>query len=85
VDKGFDTNENIDVVIRPEDIEITSKEEGTISGVVESVTFKGVHYEMMVKSKGYEWMIHSTIMKEEGREIGMNILPENIHIMKKVI
>lgn len=85
VDKGFEKNEKIDVVIRPEDIEITSKENASITGVVESVTFKGVHYEMMVKSKGYEWMIHSTIMREEGTEIGMNISPENIHIMKKVI
>lgn len=85
VDKGFTKNENIDVVIRPEDIEIVDLEDGMIKGRVKSVTFKGVHYEMMVMSKDYEWMIHSTIMKEEGREIGMNILPENIHIMKKVI
>lgn len=84
VDRGFAKNENIDVVIRPEDIEIVPKEVAAVIGVVESVTFKGVHYEMMVKSKGYEWMIHSTIMKEEGTEIGMNIIPENIHIMKKV-
>ncbi|NLK44008.1 MAG: spermidine/putrescine ABC transporter ATP-binding protein, partial [Tissierellia bacterium] len=46
--------------------------------------FKGVHYEMIVKSKDFEWMIHSTIMKPIGTEIGMTILPENIHIMKKV-
>lgn len=85
VDKGFKKNENIDVVIRPEDIEVVSKKEGAITGIVDSVTFKGVHYEMMVNGDGYEWMIHSTIMKAEGSEIGMNILPENIHIMKKVI
>ena len=85
VDKGFNNDENIDVVVRPEDIDLVHSEEGAITGIVESVTFKGVHYEMMVKSPDYEWMIHSTIMKEEGREIGMNILPENIHIMRKVI
>lgn len=85
VDKGFKKNENIDVVIRPEDIEVVSKKEGAISGIVDSVTFKGVHYEMMVKSSDFNWMIHSTIMKEEGTEIGMNILPENIHIMRKVV
>lgn len=84
VDKGFRKDEAIDVVIRPEDVEIVSKEEGSIVGVVTSVTFKGVHYEMMVKSNKYEWMIHSTIMKPIGTEIGMKILPENIHIMKKV-
>lgn len=85
VDKGFNKDEDIDVVIRPEDIEIVSKDKGHIIGKVESVTFKGVHYEMMVKSNGYEWMIHSTIMKPEDTEIGMNIRPENIHIMKKVM
>ncbi len=85
VDKGFSPNEDIDVVIRPEDIEIVDKEEGQLRGIVESVIFKGVHYEMLVKSNDYQWMIHSTIMKEEGREIGMNIAPENIHIMKKVV
>lgn len=85
VDKGFNKGENIDVVIRPEDIEIVPAEDGMLKGLVESVTFKGVHYEMMVRSEDYEWMIHSTIMKEVASEIGMNILPENIHIMKKVI
>lgn len=84
VDKGFSKDENIEVVIRPEDIEIVPEEEGSLRGVVTSVTFKGVHYEMMVKSNDFEWMIHSTIMKPVGAEIGMNVLPENIHIMKKV-
>ncbi len=83
VDKGFDKKENIEVVIRPEDIEIVSVEEGILHGTVTSVTFKGVHYEMMVQSNDYEWMIHSTIMKPIGTEIGMTVLPDNIHIMKK--
>lgn len=84
VDKAFDKAEEIDVVIRPEDIDVVSKEEGSLKGIVDHVTFKGVHYEMMVKSDDFEWMIHSTIMKPIGTEIGMMILPENIHIMKKV-
>ncbi|WP_313758824.1 spermidine/putrescine ABC transporter ATP-binding protein [Tissierella sp.] len=84
VDKGFDKDEEIEVVIRPEDIEIVSLESGKLKGVVDSVTFKGVHYEMIVKSNDLDWMIHSTIMKPVGTEIGMMILPENIHIMKKV-
>ena len=85
VDSGFDKNEKVDVVIRPEDLEITTKEEGMITGIVKSVTFKGVHYEIMVQDKDIEWMIHSTIMRPVGTEIGMNVIPENIHIMKKVV
>lgn len=85
VDKGFSKMEKIDVVIRPEDLEIVPLEEGLLKGVVTSVTFKGVHYEMMVKEGEIEWMVHSTIMKPVGTEIGMKVLPENIHIMKKVI
>ncbi len=85
VDKGFDKDELVDVVIRPEDLEITSPNEALLKGVVTSVTFKGVHYEMMVEDGNMEWMVHSTIMKPVGAEIGMNIIPENIHIMRKVI
>ena len=84
VDKGFMKNEAIDVVIRPEDIEVVAKDIGNLNGIVTHVIFKGVHYEMTVESNGMEWMIHSTIMKEIGSEIGMMVLPENIHIMKKV-
>ena len=85
VDKGFDKNEKVDVVIRPEDLEITTADEGMISGIVTSVTFKGVHYEIMVQDGDIEWMIHSTIMRPVGTEIGMNVIPDNIHIMKKVV
>lgn len=84
VDKGFENNEKVDVVIRPEDIEITSVENGKWEGIVDSVIFKGVHYEMIVKSNGYDWMIQSTIMKAEGEHIGMSITPDDIHIMRKV-
>ena len=85
VDKGFKERENVDVVIRPEDLEITSPDKGLLKGVVTSVTFKGVHYEMTVKDMDMEWMVHSTIMKPVGTEIGMTVIPENIHVMKKVI
>lgn len=85
VDKGFKEREIVDVVIRPEDLEITSPDKGLLKGVVTSVTFKGVHYEMIVKDKDMEWMVHSTIMKPVGTEIGMTVIPENIHVMKKVI
>ena len=84
VDKGFENKEDVDVVIRPEDLEIVPVDKGELKGIVESVTFKGVHYEMIVKSKDFDWMIHSTIMKPVGTEIGMTVLHENIHIMKKV-
>jgi spermidine/putrescine transport system ATP-binding protein len=84
VDKGFLKDEDVEVVIRPEDVDIVSPDKGMLKGIVTSVTFKGVHYEMIVKDKDIEWMIHSTIMKEVGTEIGMDILPENIHIMRKV-
>ncbi len=85
VDKGFERMEKVDVVIRPEDLEITSVGNGMLTGVVTSVIFKGVHYEMMVKSNDMEWMIHSTIMKPVGTKIGMKVIPDNIHIMKKVM
>ncbi len=78
-------NENVDVVIRPEDLEITTVENGMIAGIITSVTFKGVHYEIMVQDGDMEWMIHSTIMRPVGTEIGMKVIPENIHIMKKVV
>ena len=84
VDKGFEKNEEVDVVIRPEDLEIVRPEDGMLKGKVTSVTFKGVHYEMIAKSEDVEWMIHSTIMKPIDTIIGMNVSPENIHIMKKV-
>jgi spermidine/putrescine transport system ATP-binding protein len=83
VDKGFDHNEPVDVVIRPEDINLVKPEQSKLQGTVNSVIFKGVHYEMMVHANGIDWMVHSTIAKPEGTEVGLEILPDNIHIMKK--
>ncbi len=83
VDAGFGENVPVDVVVRPEDIKIREPEEEALNGIVESVTFKGVHYEMMVRSAGYLWKIHSITCREPGTKIGMKIIPEYIHIMKK--
>ncbi len=84
VDKGFSNNESVDVVIRPEDIILTKPQDGMITGVVDNVIFKGVHYEMIVMQGDMEWMIHSTDMVEEGSDVGMHFDPDEIHIMKKV-
>ncbi len=83
VDKGFGKDELVDVVIRPEDIKVVPQQEGAIVGVVQDVIFKGVHYEMTVDALGYNWIIHSTRSEEPGSIIGMNVTPEDIHIMHK--
>ncbi len=83
VDKGFGENEPVDVVVRPEDITICEPHDGAIKGIVKTVTFKGVHYEMIVDTGNYMWKIHSIVCKPEGAMIGMNVIPEYIHIMKK--
>jgi len=84
VDSGFSRNENIEVVIRPEDIVFTKPEDGMITGIVDTIKFKGVHYEMIVMQGETEWMIHSTDMVQEGTEVGLHFDPDEIHIMKKV-
>jgi len=84
VDKGFEPMERVQVVIRPEDIKIVAPENGRISGIVESVTFKGVHYEISVDAVGLKWIIHSTQSAAPGALIGMDITPEDIHIMKRM-
>lgn len=83
VDKGFAKNEDIDVVIRPEDIKIVEKENGNLRGKVKSVVFKGVHYELEVEGLGTTFLLHNTKHVPVGEEIGMDIYPEDIHIMKK--
>lgn len=83
VDKGFNRNEPVDIVIRPEDMDIVSADEGQITGTVTSVIFKGVHYEMEVASGSLDWTIHSTIKKDVDTLIGMRIIPDNIHIMRR--
>ncbi len=83
LDKGFEPNEEVDVVVRPEDIKLVSAENSMFSGVVKSVTFKGVHFEMMVESEGITWTIHNTEMAEVGSTLGMALNPNDIHIMKR--
>lgn len=83
LDKGFDENEPVDVVIRPEDIDIVEPIRGHLTGTVTSVTFKGVHYETIVDFKGFKWLIQTTDYYEPGTIIGIVLNPEDIHIMKK--
>ena len=83
VDKGFDPNETVDVVIRPEDIKVIPADKAKLTGIVESVVFKGVHYEMIVDGVDSKWMIHSTKAEPVGSMIGMAVDPFDIHIMKK--
>ena len=83
LDAGFGPKEPVDVVIRPEDIDIVSPEKGHLTGTVTSVTFKGVHFETIVDFKGFKWMIQTTDYYEVGRQIGIVLNPEDIHIMKK--
>ena len=83
VDGGFAKNEPVDVVIRPEDVDVVAIEKGMLTGKVTSVTFKGVHYEIIVDIKGFKWMIQSTDYVAPEANIGVYIEPDAIHIMKK--
>lgn len=82
VDSGFGINQPVDVVVRPEDILIVGEDIGQISGYVQSVLFKGVHYEMMIDVGETAFKVHSTVMQPQGSRVGLNIVPYNIHIMK---
>lgn len=84
VDKGFGDNHRVSVVVRPEDIIVVPAIQGQLTGIVKSVIFKGVHYEMHVEQSGYEWIIHSTQASQPGETIGMQIGPEEIHIMHRM-
>ena len=83
VDEGFEKDEPVDVVIRPEDIDVVEPGGENLSGLVTGVTFKGVHYEVIVDIKGFKWMIQTTDCIREGDHIGIRLNPEDIHIMKK--
>ena len=84
VDKGFKNNEEIEVVIRPEDIKMVKPEEGMLKGIVKSTIFRGVHYEIELEQGGITWLLHNTQSAKVGSQLGINIEPEDIHIMKKV-
>ena len=83
VDEGFGQNTPVDVVIRPEDIDLVAPEDGIIKGHVTSLIFKGVHYEMEVMANGFEWLVHSTDMALVGTEVGIRVDPFDIQIMHK--
>lgn len=83
VDEGFDKNEPVDVVVRPEDVMIVGEDVGMLTGTVESVIFKGVHYEMIIDIGPMKWKVHSTTMQPAGSRVGLTIVPFNIHIMRK--
>ncbi|CRZ34739.1 spermidine/putrescine transport system ATP-binding protein [Herbinix hemicellulosilytica] len=83
VDTGFGKNKPVDVVIRPEDIDLVKPEEGIIKGVVTSLIFKGVHYEMEVHACDHDWLVHSTDLFPVGTEVGIWVDPFDIQIMNK--
>lgn len=84
VDKGFKLNEEVDIVIRPEDIDIVKKGEGFEDGIVISEIFKGVHYEIHVKTDKRDYLIHTTDYHKVGEEVGLSITPDDIHVMEKM-
>ena len=83
VDAGFEKKEPVDVVVRPEDVDIVAEEKGMLKGVVTSVTFLGVHYEIIVDINGFKWMIQTTDFVDVDEHIGLYIEPDAIHIMRK--
>lgn len=83
VDTGFGHNKPVDVVIRPEDVELVAPAQGTLTGEVTHLIFKGVHYEMEVMAGGFEWLVHSTALHPVGEKVGIRVDPYNIQIMNK--
>ncbi len=84
LDGGFETNEPVDIVVRPEDIQIKSPEEGMLKGKVTSVVFKGIHYQILVQCGRYEIEIQSTVAPKVDEQVGLVINPDGIHVMKKI-
>ena len=82
VDFGFGDNAPVDVVVRPEDITLVGEDVGQLTGTIQSVLFKGVHYEMMIDTGAYVFKVHSTTMQPQGSRVGLSIVPFNIHIMR---
>ena len=84
VDKGFDEGQEVDIVLRPEDLDIVDVGKGKIEGVVTSIVFKGVHYEIMVKAKNRDYKVHTTDISEVGKKVNLDFWPEDIHVMDKM-
>ena len=83
LDSGFAKGEKVDIVVRPEDVDVVKPEKGMLQGIVTSVTFKGVHYEIIVDIGGFKWMIQTTDYVGVDERIGLFIEPDAIHVMKK--
>ena len=83
VDSGFEPDEPVDVVIRPEDVDIVDRGQGQLNGTVTAVTFKGVHYDIIAEFKGFKWLIQTTDFHPVGARIGIRLNPEDIHIMHR--
>ena len=83
VDTGFGTNRPVDVVIRPEDVILSSPADGRLAGIVTHLIFKGVHYEIEIVANGFEWLVHTTLLHNAGEHVGINVIPFNIQIMNK--
>ncbi|MFZ5975786.1 MAG: spermidine/putrescine ABC transporter ATP-binding protein [Bacillota bacterium] len=83
VDAGFAPDENVDVVVRPEDVHLVGADEGMLKGVVHSIVFMGVHYEIRIDCGGYEWLAHTTKSAQAGETVGLSVDPDGIHIMHK--
>ena len=83
LDCGFEKNEPVDVVIRPEDIKVVASDQSHLSGTVTNVVFKGVHYEIIVDIKNFKWLIQTTEFHGVGENIGIELAPDLIHVMKK--
>ena len=84
VDSGFGENTPVDIVIRPEDITLVAPDEAKLGGNVESVIFKGVHYEMLIEGYDFRWIVHSTKAAEKGASVGISFTPDDIHIMHRM-
>ena len=84
VDKGFEDNEEIEVVLRPEDLDIVEPQDAKITGVVKNITFKGVHYEILVETEQRIYKVQTTDYAEAGREVGLKFGPEDIHVMYRM-
>lgn len=85
LEDGFEVGEEVDVVVRPEDVKLVESGKGNLEGVVELATFKGVYYQMIVKEGDRTWKIENINTKEKGQHVGININPKDIHIMKKSV
>ena len=84
VDKGFEDNEAIEVVLRPEDLDIVEPDQAKIRGIVKNITFKGVHYEILIETELRTYMVHTTDYAAVGREVGLKFGPEDIHVMCRI-